>query len=48
MLVDGEIVEGRGEVVAVVNPATEEDIADVRSADSEQVDSAAPSRGAIT
>src|ERR671914_1960511 len=37
MLIGGELVEGRGAVVEVVNPATEETIGEVRSATNEQV-----------
>ena len=40
MLIDGEIVEGSGRPIPVVNPATEDVIADVGSAATEQVDEA--------
>jgi acyl-CoA reductase-like NAD-dependent aldehyde dehydrogenase len=47
MLIGGELVEGTGESVAVINPATEETIAEVASATSAQVDGAvAAARGA--
>lgn len=40
MLIDGDAVEGQGAAVAVVNPATEEQIGEVRSASNDQVDAA--------
>ena len=40
MLIDGERVEGAGGAVAVVNPATEEILAEIPSATSDQVDKA--------
>ena len=46
MLIDGEIVEGNGTPVAVVNPATEELVAEVASATGEQVQEAIASSAA--
>ncbi len=43
MLIDGHFVEGQGAPVAVINPATEEAMAEVRSASTEQVHEAARS-----
>ncbi|MQB01160.1 MAG: aldehyde dehydrogenase family protein [Actinobacteria bacterium] len=40
MLIDGQIVEGQGAPVAVVNPATEETITEVNSATADQVEAA--------
>ncbi|MDQ3986955.1 MAG: aldehyde dehydrogenase family protein [Actinomycetota bacterium] len=49
MLIGGETVEGGGRPVAVINPATEDVIADVASATPEQVDEAVRSaRAAFT
>ncbi|MGH2693513.1 MAG: aldehyde dehydrogenase family protein [Actinomycetota bacterium] len=48
MLVGGEVVEGRGASLEVVNPATEDVIAELASAGGEQVDAAvAAARGAF-
>ena len=48
MLVNGEILQGRGRGVAVVNPATEETIDEVGSADLDQVhDAVAAAKGAF-
>jgi betaine-aldehyde dehydrogenase len=48
MLVGGEIVEGQGPSIEVVNPATEDAITDIASASAEQVDAAvAAARGAF-
>ncbi|HEX2195574.1 MAG TPA: aldehyde dehydrogenase family protein [Actinomycetota bacterium] len=40
MLIGGEVVDGAGAAVEVVNPATEEVVAEVRSASAEQVEAA--------
>jgi betaine-aldehyde dehydrogenase len=40
VLIDGEMIEGTGTTVEVVNPATEGSLGEVRSASSEQVDTA--------
>ncbi|MDQ3954670.1 MAG: aldehyde dehydrogenase family protein [Actinomycetota bacterium] len=40
MLIDGEMTEGKGRPVAVINPATEETFAEVDSASAEQTDNA--------
>src|SRR5687768_3269465 len=41
MLIGGELVEGTGPAVTVVNPATEETIAELPSASTQQVEAAA-------
>lgn len=43
MLIGGEMVEGNGAAVGVVNPATEESLGEVRSADATQIDAAVSS-----
>jgi acyl-CoA reductase-like NAD-dependent aldehyde dehydrogenase len=48
MLIGGELMEGTGEPIQVVNPATEEAIGDVASATSAEVERAvAAARGAF-
>jgi acyl-CoA reductase-like NAD-dependent aldehyde dehydrogenase len=43
LLINGELVEGAGEPVAVINPATEETISEVRSASGDQIEAAVAS-----